>query len=77
MEDREALNFPWRDKEIHDVSETVEGLAEEPVFILFTEYADEKSQIDQQKVRHLNHLKNRGKKERKRKKDIPLCMWVD
>ncbi|PHJ15774.1 apicoplast-associated thioredoxin family protein atrx1 [Cystoisospora suis] len=49
MEDREALNFPWRDKEIHDVSETVEGLAEEPVFILFTEYADEKSQMDQQK----------------------------
>lgn len=66
MEDREALGFPWRDKTIHDVAETVDGLADEPVFILFTEYADEKSQMDQQKVRKIIRYPPQNKNERKK-----------
>ncbi|PFH34174.1 apicoplast-associated thioredoxin family protein Atrx1 [Besnoitia besnoiti] len=50
MEDLEGRDFPWKEKEINDVGETVEGIADEPALILFMEYLDDKEKEAQEQA---------------------------
>ncbi|OXB71751.1 UNVERIFIED_CONTAM: hypothetical protein H355_006194 [Colinus virginianus] len=48
--DPELQSFPFREPDVHEVAETVEGIAQEPALILFMEYADPADQQKQQAV---------------------------
>ncbi|KFH09594.1 apicoplast-associated thioredoxin family protein Atrx1 [Toxoplasma gondii VAND] len=50
LEDPEGRNFPWKDKDVNDVSDSVEGIADEPALILFMEHLDEKAKEEQEKA---------------------------
>ncbi|KEP63518.1 UNVERIFIED_CONTAM: apicoplast-associated thioredoxin family protein Atrx1 [Hammondia hammondi] len=50
LEDPEGRNFPWKDKDVSDVSESVEGLADEPALVLFMEHLDEKAKEEQEQA---------------------------
>ncbi|CBZ55148.1 hypothetical protein NCLIV_055730 [Neospora caninum Liverpool] len=65
LEDPDGERFPWQDKDINDVSETVEGIADEPALILFMEQMDEGAKEEQEKaledaMRVLRSQKNDG-----------------